>query len=451
MSFISYAQNFEDVMLWRALRQVEKGFYIDVGAWSPDIDSVTRAFYERGWHGINIEPNPEFHSQYLQRRIHDINLCIALGDSSGTLNMNFMSSSGLSTLDDQIAQQHERNGCRGEKKEVNVTTLKAVWDQHVPINQDVHFLKVDVEGFEAAVLRGNDWTRNRPWIVVVEATLPSSQIESHNAWESILFAANYRFAYADGLNRFYVADEHADLLPTFKYPPNVFDDFKLNAQQQAEDGTAQAIAEARGHMQWMENEWKATRERIEALAGQLALAQESNTRLAADNTRLAADNTRLAADNTRLNNELEHARRIADELNHTLRAVHASHSWRATKLPRLMSSGIRNFCKGKVTAAALWNAFKFPFKWALAGSMRFVLKRKNLRLRAIRWLNLHPELKRHLRLFARARGILPALGSNVAPIGSDKTLPTELSHLTPRARRIYTDLKMAIDLRKENG
>ena len=27
--FISYAQNFEDVMLWRALKHVEKGFYID--------------------------------------------------------------------------------------------------------------------------------------------------------------------------------------------------------------------------------------------------------------------------------------------------------------------------------------------------------------------------------------------------------------------------------------
>jgi hypothetical protein len=32
MPFISYAQNYEDVILWRALRHVEKGFYVDVGA-----------------------------------------------------------------------------------------------------------------------------------------------------------------------------------------------------------------------------------------------------------------------------------------------------------------------------------------------------------------------------------------------------------------------------------
>ncbi len=57
-AFTSYAQNFEDVMLWRALRHIDQGYYIDVGAWSPELDSVTKAFYEHGWHGINVEPNP---------------------------------------------------------------------------------------------------------------------------------------------------------------------------------------------------------------------------------------------------------------------------------------------------------------------------------------------------------------------------------------------------------
>ena len=56
VTFVSYAQNFEDVMLWRALRHVESGFYIDVGAAHPDDYSVTRAFYDRGWSGINVEP-----------------------------------------------------------------------------------------------------------------------------------------------------------------------------------------------------------------------------------------------------------------------------------------------------------------------------------------------------------------------------------------------------------
>ena len=61
MTFISFAQNFEDVMLWRALKHVDGGFYIDVGAAWSDVHSVTKAFYDKDWHGINIEPNPQLH------------------------------------------------------------------------------------------------------------------------------------------------------------------------------------------------------------------------------------------------------------------------------------------------------------------------------------------------------------------------------------------------------
>jgi hypothetical protein len=95
----------------------------------------------------------------------------------------------------------------------------------VPPYHDVHFLKIDVEGNEKAVLEGNDWTRNRPWVVLLEATLPNTQIECHDEWEPILLEADYVFAYADGLNRFYVSNERADLLKAFTYPPNVLDKF----------------------------------------------------------------------------------------------------------------------------------------------------------------------------------------------------------------------------------
>jgi hypothetical protein len=68
MSFISYAQNYEDVMLWRALKHVQHGFYIDVGANDPTDDSVTKAFYVRGWRGINVEPLKLHHQDLLEAR-----------------------------------------------------------------------------------------------------------------------------------------------------------------------------------------------------------------------------------------------------------------------------------------------------------------------------------------------------------------------------------------------
>ncbi len=286
MTFISYAQNFEDIILWRALKHIENGFYIDVGAWSPDLDTVTRAFYEHGWRGINVEPNYEFHAQLQARRTRDINLRIAISDKPGTLVMNFLSNPGLSTLDEAIAQRHARTGLTIDKQDVVVTNLATLWKQHVPEDQDVHFLKVDVEGLEEAALRGNDWSKYRPWIVVVEATLPMSQQESHDTWEPMLLAADYRFAYADGLNRFYVAHEHAELLPAFKYPPNFFDDFKLNAQHQAEFSAQQAFSEAstaimaeRERVKWLENEWNAAKNRVEEQISEVAAVRDRTMQL----------------------------------------------------------------------------------------------------------------------------------------------------------------------------
>ena len=229
---ISYSQNFEDIMLWRALKSVEKGFYIDVGAFSPDADSVTRLFYEKGWTGINIEPNPLFLNSLKDRRPRDLNLPFAVSETSCFKEFHISENPGLSTLSDSVASEHRQKLNLAFKKiNVEVISLVDVWNRYISINSPVHFLKVDVEGSELAVLRGNDWRCNRPWIVVVEATYPMSPVECYQMWEHILLDADYLFAYADGLNRFYVSREHSHLLETFKYPPNVFDNFILSSQK----------------------------------------------------------------------------------------------------------------------------------------------------------------------------------------------------------------------------
>jgi len=244
MTFISYAQNYEDVMLWRALKHLENGFYIDVGAAWPDEHSITKAFYIKGWHGINIEPNPLHYASLMQQRGRDINLQLAIGERSTQMIMNFIGFTGLSTLDINIAKQHQKDGWVIEQQQVSVEPLWVVCQLHVAIGQDIHFLKIDVEGFEKSVLNSNDWIRFRPWIVLVEATLPLTQTESYEDWEPILLNAAYTFAYADGLNRFYVANEHTELLAAFKYPPNFFDGFLLSSQQEAETKAQQAETKA---------------------------------------------------------------------------------------------------------------------------------------------------------------------------------------------------------------
>ena len=229
--------------------------------------------------------------------------------------MSIVVDTGLSTLDEIIAQKHASAGWIVEKQEVEVTTLAALWEEHVPEGQEIHILKVDVEGLEEAVIRGNNWSKYRPWIVVVEATLPMSQQESHEAWEPLLLNANYRFAYADGLNRFYVANEHAELLPAFKYPPNVFDDFKLSVRQQAETKAQQAttaLMTEQEHTMWLESELNTTKERVEELAAENALVRDQSARFEAELTEKSQVlNSTIQA----LNEEQKRAHRLENELN----------------------------------------------------------------------------------------------------------------------------------------
>ena len=166
-TFVSYAQNLEDVMLWRALKHVKAGFYVDVGAAWPSQDSVTKAFYDRGWTGINIEPNPSFAIQLKNERPRDINLCIGVGASHGHMNLNIISGTGLSTLDSTVMQAHESTGWSSEKKLIKVSTLENILASNLQYSQHIHFLKIDVEGFEYEVIKSNDWNKYRPWILVI--------------------------------------------------------------------------------------------------------------------------------------------------------------------------------------------------------------------------------------------------------------------------------------------
>jgi FkbM family methyltransferase len=222
-AFVSYAQNFEDVLLHRVLAHVDRGVYIDVGANDPTGDSVTRAFYDSGWRGINVEPVTSLHKMLLVHRPRDINLQIASGAVDGETCLYEIPGTGLSTLDGAIANRHASMGFTVERRDIKVQTLDSVLSEH-PL-EVINFLKVDVEGWEREVLEGIDLTRHRPWIIVVEATEPNSQVPSFAIWESLLTSRRYRFAYFDGLNRYYVADEHPELFQGFSRPINCADHF----------------------------------------------------------------------------------------------------------------------------------------------------------------------------------------------------------------------------------
>lgn len=83
MGIVSYAQNFEDVMIWRSLRHITSGFYIDVGAQDPLVDSVSRAFHDQGWRGIHVEPVSKYAALLRRHRPGDEVIEAVVGEAQG--------------------------------------------------------------------------------------------------------------------------------------------------------------------------------------------------------------------------------------------------------------------------------------------------------------------------------------------------------------------------------
>jgi FkbM family methyltransferase len=267
----SYAQNFEDVMLWRALSHIKKGFYIDIGAQDPTVDSVSLAFYEHGWRGINVEPSPGYAEALRRTRAEDVIVQAAVGSGLPLCLFFEISGTGISTVVPEIAEQHRLHGF--DVKEIAVTRipLSAVLDMR--LGQEVHWLKIDVEGFERQVLDSWGSCPLRPWIVVIESTLPLTQTDVHEQWEPLLLSYGYEGVYFDGLNRFYVSEKHPELRDSFRAPPNVFDSFRLNGTGSApfhkllEERFADRRAKDLAQFGLSE---QAANERINQLTGELA-------------------------------------------------------------------------------------------------------------------------------------------------------------------------------------
>lgn len=195
---ISSAQNREDLYLFALLGDVKKGFYIDVGANHAELHSVTKLFYDKGWSGMNIEPNPVLHKELVNKRRRDINLNIGVSDHKGDLKFrNYPHHDGLSTFSEMIMKLHEKEGLPFEDQVVPVTTLAMIFRQNKI--KKIDFMKIDVEGYEIEVINGNNWEKYRPKVIVVEATV-------RHKLNPLMKKLDYRLEFFDGLNNYYVDD-----------------------------------------------------------------------------------------------------------------------------------------------------------------------------------------------------------------------------------------------------
>jgi FkbM family methyltransferase len=264
-------------------------------------DSVTAHCYERGWRGVDIEPSPGFAEKLRNARPRDVVVEAAASDVEGTITLYLVRDgdgsfgTGLSTVSDRYAELHVASGRALEPVDVpavRVDTVLAGTDAEDP--DRFHFLKVDVEGHEAAALRGVDLTRFRPIVVLIEAREPDSPVAAYAEAEEIIRSAGYAFVADDGLNRWYVREDRMDLGALLTPEANPIT-----------DGHWRRFDEVRRE--------RGLQERVDQLESELAALHE-----------------RAARDVGRQASAREAAEAEAARLGELVRSMEASRSWRLT-------------------------------------------------------------------------------------------------------------------------
>lgn len=232
-----YAQNFEDLYLQRIFSGIDNGFYIDAGAWHPTVDNVTAIFYQRGWRGVNIEPVEEIFNILNSERPQDVNLCLAVVGSSDPHTASLLIVSDDPTISGQhhleLADPVDQSSFGNSSgnafaRRVPTSTLREIVERYAA-SQQVHFLKLDVEGYEYNALIGLDirslLPHQRPQVILFEATIPDTRLSAphRDLCRDYLLGNSYKFLFCDGLNDYYcLEDLHARFSPVM-LPPNVFD------------------------------------------------------------------------------------------------------------------------------------------------------------------------------------------------------------------------------------
>ncbi len=406
MTFISYSDNLEDVMLWRAFADLGRGHYLDILAGSRAQGSVTRAFYEKGWVGLNVTADTTVYQTLTHDRPKDIHLNAAVGDSDV----------------DQVK------------------TLASLWQACLPGDQPVHFLHLDAAGTEKQVILGNDWTRFRPWVLVIASRSASGEVgadevgpdgasgeagldeagsgevvsgksgsaeagsdkaDSHQAWEPLLLGHQYRFAYADGVNRFYVAQEHGERLSCFQYPPNVFDDYITEPHQRAE----LALTEATLRLRAMETRYQQV---LQQSLGAKSMADRAQAELIACRAEL--------------------------------QATYDSLSWRITSPVRRLQSLLRSLL-GAGWKSRLKSAIKKPIVY---------LARKILSHRASKAFVI--RLATRLGVYERFRSLLSGQSFFGGQGPNEPYAPSRYWIATARSRRVRSDLNAEVEqIRRERA
>ena len=205
-----YSHCGEDIVIDSYFRTKKNGFYVDIGAHHPKRYSNTALLYERGWSGINVDPDSYLLELFKKNRAGDINVNCGVGAENKTLTLHKFSDPAVNTFSDSNAER-----LKGKKwlrhvgdVSVPVVPLKELLSEYLPEGQKIDFLNIDVEDLDLEVLQSNDWQLYKPTVIAVEDRLFNLSKSSDSEIYNFVIQQGYYFMGYVGLTLLFVDKDY---------------------------------------------------------------------------------------------------------------------------------------------------------------------------------------------------------------------------------------------------
>jgi FkbM family methyltransferase len=190
-----YAEFAEDVMVNRILKKIEKGFYVDIGAYHPYKGSLTYNLYNRKWNGMNLDISKSSIDLFNIARPSDININCAISKFNG--ETYYYENSPINQQNSLIPQD-------SNQKKIKIQSYKLSEILKMQNINSVDYINIDTEGNELEVLMGIDFSKINPILFTIEDN--SFDLNNEIKKKKIIFLKekNYELINIIGVTMFFV-------------------------------------------------------------------------------------------------------------------------------------------------------------------------------------------------------------------------------------------------------
>jgi len=199
----SYSQCGEDLIidfLFQSMLNVHEISYLDIGSNDPIKLNNTYHFYDKGFCGVCVDPNPLFKNAYESARPRDTFLIAGVGPKKGKTKFFEIEPHTLSTFSEDTAKRYiEEDGHKLVKTyKVPVLPISDVIKRHFKKIQMPNLLSIDVEGWDYEIINNMEFEQWHPTVICMETLTYSTRRKQHKIASLIeLLKSKGYFVYAD--------------------------------------------------------------------------------------------------------------------------------------------------------------------------------------------------------------------------------------------------------------